>query len=163
MKSNGRHIDAHHDAVKPAVWAFTLTYAVLICVFSIISYFLDLTVSSGINAAIIVCAAYMAMKAFVRSCHEVPSVRERRRLAWYSLLSSYVISVTAFVVLRALHIIDTDWLADLTGAHIILFGVGAIIVTALYYLLLGLVYLFFGKVVLSVHRKSRMNPGVRGY
>lgn len=56
-----------------------------------------------------------------------------------------MISIITLYILFKVNGAGTDFSEMMTGAHIFLFVIALIIVTAVYYILLGILYLWFGK------------------
>lgn len=145
MNPEERYPAVLYSRIKSPIITFTAVYAGLLALANIISHFLHLQVPGGVNAGIIVCAVYAAAASFAHKNGRVADKGERRRLTWGSLASSYGISAIAFYILLKTNKSGMNLSEVITGAHIFLFVIALIIVTAVYYILLGALYLWFGK------------------
>lgn len=91
----------------------------------------------------------MAMTSFAKDNDAVPDKSQRRRLTWGCVLVSYLVGLISLVVVFALspetHVKFVETFSD--SAAIFLTGVAFIIVTLIYYILMGIVFAVFGKIV----------------
>lgn len=130
------------------IGVFAFAYAGIMLALNIIMPLIGVHTGTGVQICTLFAAVYGTTAVFSKDHHRAPDRSERRRLTWGSLLASYVVSfIGAYIMLAVaghdLLQIISDVNQKLTP---ILLGVAVIIVTLLYYVLMGLCYAMFGKI-----------------
>lgn len=128
------------------IGVFTITYVAALILVQCVAQFSHLP--SGANAGVLVASVYISVNSFVKDWRRTPDRPERRGLSWGCLFASYVASlIVAFGVFTLNGESFITFLAELNEKMMpVLLGVAFIIVSLLYYIIIGICFSIFGKI-----------------
>ena len=134
--------------ISPYVVRFSLAYAVALIAIALILTVLNLDSNSGTSMAALFTAVVFTIAKFVKDQKRVPTLSERKKLTWLSLMASFAVSLVLAVGVIAL----TGQLSLIAQLPSVLEQLGGLMVvgafvfiTAIYSLTLWFSYGWFAK------------------
>ncbi len=136
-------------SVFKAMLLFSLLYAVSLIVANLI----PVDIGYGANSCALIISVFASVHLFVKNNERVPEKSERRKMAWGFLLSSYVISFFAVLITARMNGFYSDLMSlSEDSGIVIVFCFAIIIVSLIYYLILGISIRIFGNLAAkSIH------------
>lgn len=127
---------------------FSIAYIIGLVALTVVFYFFEFSLNSGMSAAILLGAAMYAAGTFVEENKRVPTKIEKSKLVWLSLVISWTISITLsmvfLLIMGGMEVLIE--LLYLGGEQNIVILIGALLfVSLLYFLALSWCYGGFAK------------------